>query len=122
MTDAEQLVNGYDGPLRPQVVELAESVVFMSRKLKETRESMGRTPLIVKYDNGGGQSGYRENPVFKAYNALNRSYLSALDQLARMTNSAPQATTQQAAQATPAGDSLDRMRRKFRAVSGGRAS
>lgn len=81
MTEAEQLIEEYDGPLRPQVLELAENVVFMARKLKETRDSMGRTPLIVKYDNGGGQSGYRENPVFKAYNAMASRYVAALHEL-----------------------------------------
>lgn len=81
MTEAEQLVAGYDGPLRSQVIELAENVVFMAHKLKETRESMGKTPLIVRYDNGGGQSGYRENPVFKAYNQLMADYRKSMQQL-----------------------------------------
>ena len=81
MTEAEQLVAGYDGPLRSQVIELAENVVFMAHKLKETRESMGKTPLIVRYDNGGGQSGYRENPVFKAYNSMASRYVAALHEL-----------------------------------------
>lgn len=81
MTEAEQLVAGYDGPLRPQVIELAENVVFMAHKLKETRDSMGKTPLIVRYDNGGGQSGYRENPVFKAYNSMVARYGAALQEL-----------------------------------------
>ena len=81
MTEAEQLVAEYDGPLRQQVVELAENVVFMAHKLKETRDSMGRTPLIVRYDNGGGQSGYRENPVFKAYNSMASRYIAALHEL-----------------------------------------
>lgn len=84
MTEAEQLCAEYDGPLRPQALELAENVVFMAHKLKETRESMGRTPLIVKYDNGGGQSGYRENPVFKAYNAMAGRYVAALAALEDM--------------------------------------
>ena len=82
MTEAEQLVAGYDGPLRSQVIELAENVVFMAHKLRETRDSMGKTPLIVRYDNGGGQSGYRENPVFKAYNQLMADYRKSMQQLA----------------------------------------
>ena len=88
MTEAEQRIADYDGPLRPQVMELAENVVFMAHKLKETRDSMGKTPLIVRYDNGGGQSGYRENPVFKAYNAHMRTYLSALESLNQLTGAA----------------------------------
>lgn len=85
MTEAERLVGDYDGQLRPQVLQLAENVIFMAHKLRETRESMGTTPLIVRYDNGGGQSGYRENPVFKAYNAMAARYVTALAQLESMT-------------------------------------
>lgn len=84
MTEAEQMCAGYDGPLRSQVIELAENVIFMARKLKETRDDMGKTPLIVRYDNGGGQKGYRENPVFKAYNAMASRYVMALSQLEGM--------------------------------------
>ena len=81
MTEAEQLVEDYDGPLYPQVLELAENIVFMAHKLRETRESMGHTPLVAKYDNGGGQSGYRENPVFKSYNSMASRYIAALHEL-----------------------------------------
>lgn len=84
MTEAEDLCREYDGPLRSQALELAENVVFMAHKLKETRENMGHTPLIVRYDNGGGQKGYRENPVFKAYNAMAARYVAALAQLEDM--------------------------------------
>ena len=104
-----------------RAARVAEEVLHMEAKLAETRREMGQTKLVIAYDNGGGQTGIRKNPVYEAYNALLRSYLSALDQLARMTNSAPQAAPQTPAQ-TATGDSLDRMRRKFRAVSGGRAS
>lgn len=86
MTEAEQLIEEYDGPLRPQVLELAENVVFMAHKLKETREKMGHTPLVVKYDNGGGQLGYRENPVFKSYNSMASRYITALHELESIIN------------------------------------
>lgn len=85
MTEAEKLCIGYDGPLRTQVLELAENVLFMANKLQETRDGIGKTPLIVRYDNGGGQSGYRENPVFKAYNAHMKTYLAALEALNQIT-------------------------------------
>ena len=81
MTEAEQLVARYDGPLRSQVLELAENVVFMAHKLKETRESMGKTPLIVRYDNGGGQTGLRENPLFKGYESLWKSYMAGMSRI-----------------------------------------
>ena len=84
MTEAEELVADYEGQLLPQVLELAENVVFMAHKLKETREGMGDEPLVVPYDNGGGQSGLRENPTFKAYNAMAARYVAALHELESM--------------------------------------
>ncbi len=104
-----------------RAARLAEEVLHMEAKLEETRREMGQTKLVIAYDNGGGQTGIRKNPVYEAYNALLRSYLSALDQLARMTQTAPQAAPQPAERPAQ-GSSLDAMRRKFRAVSGGRAS
>ena len=105
-----------------RAARVAEEVLHMEAKLAETRREMGQTKLVIAYDNGGGQTGIRKNPVYEAYNALLRSYLSALDQLARMTNTAPQAAPQTPAAQPAQGSSLDAMRRKFRAVSGGRAS
>lgn len=35
----------------------------------------------MEYDNGGGQTGVRENPAFRAYEALWKTYLSGLDAL-----------------------------------------
>ena len=36
---------------------------------------------LVEYDNGGGQKGIRENPVFKAYEALWKSYMLGMDKI-----------------------------------------
>lgn len=38
-------------------------------------------PLVIPYDNGGGQSGVRENPAYKQYEALSKQYNGALAQL-----------------------------------------
>lgn len=84
MTEAERICVGLGGPLREQAVELAENVLFMSRKLRETRQQAAGMALTVEYDNGGGQSGTRENPVFKAYVSLNRQYVNDLRELASM--------------------------------------
>lgn len=84
VTEAERICVGLGGPLRDQAVELAENVLFMSRKLRETRQQAAGMALTVEYDNGGGQSGTRENPVFKAYVSLNRQYVNDLRELASM--------------------------------------
>lgn len=64
-----------------EVVELAESVIFMEKKLEETRELIRHQPLVIEYDNGGGQSGIRENPSFVSYEKLFASYSKGLKTL-----------------------------------------
>lgn len=79
-TKAEELVAGVH-TLHDEALELAESVLFMASKLKEAREAMKDEELIIPYDNGGGQSGIRENPHFTAYEKLMTTYTKSLRQL-----------------------------------------
>lgn len=55
-----------------------EHVSWMYVKLSETKEQMADEPIMVEYDNGGGQVGIRENPIYKAYESLWKSYLSGV--------------------------------------------
>lgn len=80
---AEELVAGVV-TLHDQALELAESVLFMADKLKESRAAMKYEPLVVEYDNGGGQSGIRENPHFTAFEKLMATYSKSLDQLTKI--------------------------------------
>ena len=77
---AEELCAGVH-TLHDEALELAESVVFMARKLEESRKLLKNEPLVVEYNNGGGQYGIRENPHFTAYEHLLTSYNKALRQL-----------------------------------------
>ena len=72
---AEELCSGVH-VLHDESLELAEAVLFMAKKLKESRALMKNEPIVIEYDNGGGQSGIRENPKFKAYESLWKSYIS----------------------------------------------
>ena len=54
---------------------------FMKVKLDEAREMIKHETITVEYDNGGGQKGIRENPVFKAYEALWKSYMLGMDKI-----------------------------------------
>ena len=67
--------------LHDEAVELAESVLFMAKKLKETRAILKDEPVVIPYDNGGGQKGIRENPHYTAYEHLQTTYNKALRQL-----------------------------------------
>lgn len=55
-----------------------EHTSWMYVKLCEAKDQMADEPIMVEYDNGGGQTGVRENPIFKAYESLWKSYLSGV--------------------------------------------
>ena len=80
---AKDLVSGVH-TLHDETLELAESVVFMAKKLEETRIKLEDEPLVVPYDNGGGQKGIRENPQFVAYEHLLATYNKSLRQLSEI--------------------------------------
>ena len=49
---------------------LEEQLRVMADKLKEAAEQLPDEELVITYDNGGGQSGIRENPFYSAYTKL----------------------------------------------------
>lgn len=56
-----------------------ENTAFIKVKLDEAREIVKNSTVVISYDNGGGQKGIRENPIFKSYEALWKSYLSGIN-------------------------------------------
>lgn len=58
-----------------------ENVAWMKAKLDDARDFVGETDIVVRYNNGGGQDGIRENPAFKGYEALWKSYMSGLEKI-----------------------------------------
>ena len=54
------------------------SQVTYSSVKEDAREDIAGDGLTTEYDNGGGQTGVRENPAFKAYEALWKSYSTGL--------------------------------------------
>lgn len=78
---ADELCANVPEQVRPFICELAENVFFMHDKLIETRKGLKSQQLVIPYDNGGGQTGIRENPAFKAYQTMLASYRKALDEL-----------------------------------------
>lgn len=59
-----------------------DNMAWQRLKLDEAREEMQNASIVCHYDNGGGQEGERENPIFKAYVNLWRAYMAGLDRLA----------------------------------------
>lgn len=58
-----------------------ENTAWMKVKLDEAREVVRESSVVISYDNGGGQKGIRENPIFKGYEALWKSYMSGMNVL-----------------------------------------
>ena len=78
-----------------------QNLSTMADRLEILREIISDEPAFIEYDNGGGQSGMRENPSYKAYEALWKSYLSGMTILIKMldTNSAKPDEKQESATA-----------------------
>ena len=57
---------------------IVENVAWMKVKLDDAREQIKKTSVAIPYDNGGGQKGIRENPLFKGYESLWKSYMSGM--------------------------------------------
>lgn len=63
------------------LASVIENTAWMKAKLDDTREQIRNTSVAIPYDNGGGQTGIRENPLFKGYSALWKSYMSGMKQI-----------------------------------------
>lgn len=63
------------------LMPIVENTAWMKAKLDEARELIKDSPVVIKYDNGGGQKGIRENPLFKGYEALWKSYIQGMDRI-----------------------------------------
>lgn len=58
-----------------------ENVAWIKVKLDETRDKLRNASVAIAYDNGGGQKGLRESPLFKGYESLFKSYMSGLSKI-----------------------------------------
>lgn len=63
--------------LEPVIVNTS----WMKAKLDDAREAIKNSNIVISYDNGGGQKGIRENPLFKGYESLFKSYMSGMDRI-----------------------------------------
>ena len=63
--------------LKPIILNTA----WMKAKLDDAREAIKNSNIVISYDNGGGQKGIRENPLFKGYENLWRAYIHGMDRI-----------------------------------------
>ena len=70
-----QLRDANISPHKMKILEATiDNVALMKAKLDELREQLLTEKAVVDYDNGGGQKGVRENPVFKRYESFFKTY------------------------------------------------
>jgi hypothetical protein len=81
MTEAERLCANVPEPLRRHAVELVTNVLFLEDRLRTDRDTLSKMASVIPYDNGGGQTGFRRNPLAIQYNANLKAYTSALNAL-----------------------------------------
>ena len=66
-------------------MKLMEPVIWntawMKAKLDDAMEAIKHSNVVISYDNGGGQKGIRENPLFKGYEALWKSYMLGMTRI-----------------------------------------
>lgn len=60
---------------RDALAPVVDNMAWQRIKLDEARQEMQNASVVCEYDNGGGQTGTRENPIFKAYINLWRAYM-----------------------------------------------
>ena len=72
---------GVSGLRREVLDSIIENVAWMKVKLIEARETIKTSTVVIPYDNGGGQSGLRENPLFKGYESLWKSYMTGMSRI-----------------------------------------
>ena len=58
-----------------------DNVAWMRGKLDAARDAVKNSNVVIPYDNGGGQTGIRENPIYKGYESLWKSYMSGLEKI-----------------------------------------
>lgn len=58
-----------------------ENVATMKVKLDELKEQIIHEEFMVEYDNGGGQKGTRENPIFKRYESFFKTFMIGMDRI-----------------------------------------
>lgn len=60
---------------------IIQNTAWMKAKLDDARKAIRNSQIVINYDNGGGQKGIRENPLFKGYESLWKSYMQGMGRI-----------------------------------------
>ena len=76
---------------------IADHVAFVKIKLDEAKKQCEKAGIVIEYNNGGGQSGTRENPLIKSYANLLKLYLTGMQQILNAIPESEEAPQEKAA-------------------------
>ena len=63
------------------MIPVVENTSWMKVKLDDARAAVKNSQIVITYDNGGGQKGIRENPLYKGYESLWKSYMQGMQKI-----------------------------------------
>ena len=90
---------------------IIQNTAWMKAKLDDAREAIKNSNIVISYDNGGGQKGIRENPLFKGYESLWRSYMAGMS---KILESLPSEVIEQSVEVERPATMLELVRNKHR--------
>lgn len=61
--------------------QVIENTAWMAVKLEDTIAVIKNSEITISYNNGGGQSGIRQNPLFQGYESLWKAYMTGMSQI-----------------------------------------
>lgn len=90
---------------------VVENTAWMKVKLDDSRAAIKNAQIVITYNNGGGQKGIRENPLFRGYEALWKSYMAGMN---RILECLPEEVVQAQVEVVEKQTALDLIRKKRR--------
>lgn len=84
LAELEPMVSSLSDDVRPLAQSLATNIARLSVTMDVCWADYSGRGAVVKYDNGGGQSGVRENPAYGAYIKASREFGAAVGKLVQM--------------------------------------
>jgi len=92
---------GVEKPALDMARPVIDNTAWMKEKLEDARIAISESSVAISYDNGGGQTGIRENPLFRGYEALWRAYSTGMGQILGLVPESERAATSGKAGAAP---------------------
>ena len=75
------ITKSIDGDIKIVASILVERIAYLSAYMDEIQENTIKSGVVVQYNNGGGQSGYRISPEVHVYTAYAKQLTASIKQL-----------------------------------------